>query len=511
MAETLKHLCSYIIRDDFGPVVEQVAKALLEKGRLTLQSISTHSKLTISKTRECIFVLIQHNLVYWAESREGEKIFVYYSIEKNEIISRLNFGIYLKNANEWVGHRCSRKIVEQISLMGKTTFSSFIEELKLSKRTNQYKEYKACFIKMIEERYLSPVQFTDSKSAQDKASEAEEKELAKMTNFIPTKKQMSQENKSADNTLDENQYYRLNYEKLNVKLRNMRIELFVKIRVNSFASLITKILLDIANEHRLNEVESRPISLQRIHKSFPVEKLDSMCQHMKIDRQKSTNRELVIKQHLDYLVENEINLLKRKGDDDSDDDSGNSTGIGISGGMYYIQYQKVMETIKQELFEDIISKKYDHTGTRVVRLLHMKDKLEEKAIATFTLMTASDVRRKLTDLLNVPKSADRSPSRTFFLWYVDYQHCYRQILDNYYCTLANIHRIRFDNEESSARLLEKQEKEETLKQLNPNTHHIQLLNDYERKELHDLELVLTQFDTAQLRIVKDIMLFRDYK
>ncbi|CAJ0912142.1 20071_t:CDS:2 [Entrophospora sp. SA101] len=95
-------------------------------------------------------------------------------------------------------------------------------------------------------------------------------------------------------------------------------------------------------------------------------------------------------QHLDYLVENEINLLKRKGDDDSDDDSGNSTGIGISGGMYYIQYQKVMETIKQELFEDIISKKYDHTGTRVVRLLHMKDKLEEKAIATFTLMTASD-------------------------------------------------------------------------------------------------------------------------
>nr|CAG8448054.1 9478_t:CDS:10 [Entrophospora candida] len=460
MAETLKHLCSYIIRDDFGPVVEQVAKALLEKGRLTLQSISTHSKLTISKTRECIFVLIQHNLVYWAESREGEKIFVYYSIEKNEIISRLNFGIYLKNANEWIGHLCSRKIVEQISLMGKTTFSSFIEELKLSKRTNQYKEYKACFIKMIEERYLSPVQFTDSKSAQDKASEAEEKELAKMTNFIPTKKQMSQvkaklalketefdspssssitgsksklryekavrpqrENKSADNTLDENQYYRLNYEKLNVKLRNM------------------------------------------------------------IDRQKSTNRELVIKQHLDYLVENEINLLKRKGDDDSDDDSGNSTGIGISGGMYYIQYQKVMETIKQELFEDIVSKKYDHTGTRIVRLLHMKDKLEEKAIATFTLMTASDVRRKLTDLLN----------------------------DNYYCTLANIHRIRFDNEESSARLLEKQEKEETLKQLNPNTHHIQLLNDYERKELHDLELVLTQFDTAQLRIVKDIMLFRDYK
>src|SRR5215208_3698305 len=92
----------------------------------------------------------------------------------------------------------------------------------------------------------------------------------------------------------------------------------------------------------------------------------------------------------------------------------------------------------------------------------------------------------------VPKSADRSPSRTFFLWYVDYQQCYRRILDNYYSTLANLHQIRFESEDSSARLLEKQEKEETLKQLNPN-YHIQVLNVYERKELRDLESVLTQF------------------
>ncbi|PKK75819.1 hypothetical protein RhiirC2_735629, partial [Rhizophagus irregularis] len=96
-----------------GPIIEEVAKVLLQKGRLPL-------------TRECLFVLIQHNLVYWTETRE------------------------------------------------------------------EYKELKMTFKKIVERRYLTPVRITDSKSAQDKASEAEQRELAKVTNFIPTKKQMAE-------------------------------------------------------------------------------------------------------------------------------------------------------------------------------------------------------------------------------------------------------------------------------------------------------------------------------
>lgn len=56
----------------------------------------------------------------------------------------------------------------------------------------EYKELKMTFKKIVERRYLTPVRITDSKSAQDKASEAEQRELAKVTNFIPTKKQMAE-------------------------------------------------------------------------------------------------------------------------------------------------------------------------------------------------------------------------------------------------------------------------------------------------------------------------------
>lgn len=110
----------------------------------------------------------------------------------------------------------------------------------------------------------------------------------------------------------------------------------------------------------------------------------------------------------------------------------------------------------------------------------------------------------------VPRSADRAPSRTYYLWYVDYQKCYEIILEKYYLTLANIHQVRFSQETLAATLLEKKENEEALKQLNNNSY-IQLLTENERKSLNDLEHLLNQLDTSQLRIIQDIVLFRNFK
>ena len=70
--------------------------------------------------------------------------------------------------------------------------------------------------------------------------------------------------------------------------------------------------------------------------------------------------------------------------------------------------------------------------------------------------------------------------------------------------------MRFDYESGASRLLEKKEKEDALVQLNKSSN-IQLLNEIERKKLHELEQILTQLDTVQLRIVQNVMLFKKYK
>ncbi|CAG8761165.1 11098_t:CDS:2, partial [Acaulospora morrowiae] len=212
---------------------------------------------------------------------------------KDEILTRLNFGIYIKNANEWIGCRGAGEIIRLMLLNGKTTFKKLVEkDLKISKKTSsKYRDVKEIFSKMIEKHYIAPFNFTDSKSAQDKASEAEQRELAKVTNFIPTKKQVAEVKAKLAGDVDvdeaatglkrkinavtfdrpakENQYFRVNYGKFNVKMRNKRFESFVGIRINNSAGLITKIILDISDDEKAEDIESRLISAQRIIKSIP--------------------------------------------------------------------------------------------------------------------------------------------------------------------------------------------------------------------------------------------------
>ncbi|PKY62244.1 hypothetical protein RhiirA4_488390 [Rhizophagus irregularis] len=33
------------------------------------------------------------NLIYWAETRKGSRNSIYYSIDQNEVLARVNFGI----------------------------------------------------------------------------------------------------------------------------------------------------------------------------------------------------------------------------------------------------------------------------------------------------------------------------------------------------------------------------------------------------------------------------------
>ncbi|POG69344.1 hypothetical protein GLOIN_2v1627688, partial [Rhizophagus irregularis DAOM 181602=DAOM 197198] len=179
--------------------------------------------------------------------------------------------------------------------------------------------------------------------------------------------------------------------------------------------------------------------------------------------------------------------------------------------MYIIRYNEICESLKKEIFEDVIMEKYGFKGVRIVRLLYEKGKLDEKAV-TYRINERGFCTNtsNLSSCQEVPRSADRAPSRTFYLWDIDYKKCYDVLLNNYYQTLANIHQVRFDYESGASRLLEKKEKEDALRQLNKSSN-IQLLNETERKKLHELEQILTQLDTVQLRIVQNIMLFRKYK
>ncbi|RIB10663.1 hypothetical protein C2G38_2105514 [Gigaspora rosea] len=71
---------------------------------------------------------------------------------------------------------------------------------------------------MIEKKHIFAVDFADSKSARDKAIEAEQRELAKVTNFIPTKKQMAEAKAKLAVNLDMDDNATGSKRKLNLKI-----------------------------------------------------------------------------------------------------------------------------------------------------------------------------------------------------------------------------------------------------------------------------------------------------
>src|SRR5579859_2309293 len=115
------------------------------------------------------------------------------------------------------------------------------------------------------------------------------------------------------------------------------------------------------------------ISTQRIIKSVPVEITDLLNQQMQSPR-KGVTREILIKQYLDYLVEN--NEILRKKDENMS-------------GTYTVRYHEIHESLRKEIFEDVIMEKYGFKGLRIVRLLYEKGKLDEKAVNFFFKFLAS--------------------------------------------------------------------------------------------------------------------------
>jgi hypothetical protein len=90
-------------------LLQQVAQVLMTKGRLTLSGIVQFTKLPLRTIREALVVMIQHNICFYTEAREGLRQVCYYSIGQDEILLRLRIGRIIYWAGEWFGKEVCRK------------------------------------------------------------------------------------------------------------------------------------------------------------------------------------------------------------------------------------------------------------------------------------------------------------------------------------------------------------------------------------------------------------------
>lgn len=163
--------------------------------------------------------------------------------------------------------------------------------------------------------------------------------------------------------------------------------------------------------------------------------------------------------------------------------------IETSPGTFTVPFKALSDELKQFNFDNIIKTTLGFDAFKILRCLRSLKLADEKTLANTILLKEKTVRNEIFKLINinaveiqeVPRSADRAASKTFFLFrhkpYVSYNFVKNAIIYNMGEVLSNIENFKYDHKI----LLEKCEREDV------KGNEDQLLLDSELKTLRDLQ------------------------
>ncbi|OJD27206.1 DNA-directed RNA polymerase III subunit rpc3 [Blastomyces percursus] len=281
--------------------------------------------------------------------------------------------------------------------------------------------------------------------------------------------------------MDPNMVVRVNYQKFEVALRNRRLTRLAEQHTSSVTSQVYETLLDRvelktaacrkalerAPEGEEGEQYSVAIPLHTILDDLdpdldlsgsmagadPKNSLSS--RHMGLNgdgdgdddeaddeatstgsRNRGKNRVYELEQHLSLLAQEPIIFSTRS----------------MQSGMitWAVEFRHLARRLRHLELERIVESRFGTIAVRVIRVLAAKGRLDEKRLQEISLMASKELRQVLArmetagfvDLQEVPRDAQRQPSRTMYLWFFDADRVARMVLeDTYKCMSRCLQRI----------------------------------------------------------------------
>jgi DNA-directed RNA polymerase III subunit RPC3 len=151
------------------------------------------------------------------------------------------------------------------------------------------------------------------------------------------------------------------------------------------------------------------------------------------------NRTYEIDQHLSLLAQPPLNLTSKR----------------LNGGIinWTVEFRHLARKLRHLEIERIVEARYGDVALRVLRVLQAKGKLDEKRLQEISLLPFKDLRQVLAsmqtggfvDLQEVPRDAQRQPSRTIYLWYYDPDRTRDSMLQDTYKAMSRcLQRLKFE-------------------------------------------------------------------
>lgn len=528
-AETSR-LCVQIVRSHFGPLTANVSSALLTRGRLSLAQLIRYTMMKPRTVRAAILVLVQQNILWHSNTEEEGEMLEFNTLE---CLMRIRFGRFVWQAEQLFGPS-GAEIVQLILDHGKLQSPDIIERLAIQNPKNS-SLYSQTLYKLISGAYLKPSTLLSHHSPRDKRIKYEAEEKAKITGF-PTAKELREAQETAEARLkreeeeaesvglkrkpkdlishrpskkkateedmvDDSVYFRVNFDKFNTYIRNKLIEMAAGERFNRSAAVVMRAALQTtgARQKSVSDARSDPTSTAAI--AMLISDDDDLSTGLVASTKKASSASLV----KDYL-----GLMSAV---DNPTPAGKAASfISLIDNKVYVEFEIVSKRLRRRVLEAVARERHGDDGVRIVRLLLDIGKMDEKQIAKVAMMPNNVVRPLLAALSSdflistqeVPRSADRNPTRTFYLWHVDLHKAYSALLGHLHKTLYNIGmRRQAEQEEPTVKaVLAKRARTDVAQDEN-------LLSRMERDVLKEWETKREKLTVLEMRVEEAVFILRD--
>ncbi|NXL03859.1 RPC3 polymerase, partial [Mesembrinibis cayennensis] len=472
-------LCSLLLQEHFGEIVEKIGTYLIRTGTQPLRMIVSDTGLLLDQVKKALCVLIQHNLVTYQLQKRG---FVEYEAQCKRVLRILRYPRYIYTAKT-LYNDTGELIVEELLLNGKMTMSAVVRKVadRLTEtmedgKTMDYADVSNTFVRLADthfvqrcplvpetpenpdappppaptlvinekDMYVVPRLNLVGKGKRRRSCDEEE-------NGEHKAKKQKQDGESSEPPPDDGIYWQVNIDRFHQHFRDQGIVSAVANRMDQTSSEIVRTMLRMSEvTTSSNAPYTQPLSSNEIFRSLPA--------GYNIAKQ-------VLDQYLTLLADDPLEFVGKSGDS--------------GGGMYTVSilwgkppapaHFQALSRFHPLLYFPL-PLRFGSRCARIFRLLLRKKHLEQKQVEDFAMIPAKEAKDMLYKMLSenfvslqeIPKTPDHAPSRTFYLYTVNVLSSARMLLHRCYKSVANLmERRQFETKENK-RLLEKSQRVEAI-------------------------------------------------
>ncbi|KAM4664371.1 DNA-directed RNA polymerase III subunit RPC3 isoform 2-T2 [Discoglossus pictus] len=524
MTQVEAELCSLLLQEHYGGIVDRVGTYLIRTGGQPLRMIANDTGTSLDQASKALCVLIQHNLVSYDLHKRG---FVEYSARCDRCLRILRYPRYIYTAKTLYGDT-GELIIEELLLNGKMTLSSVVKKVanRLTEtmedgKSVEYSDVAATFTRLVDTHFVQrcpelPETSNASQSSEGRRPPAptlvtNEKDMYTVPKIniigrgkrrrssdeddgVKAKRQKKDEGAEPDDGI----YWQTNTERFHQHFRDQAIISAVSNKMDQTSSEIVRTMLRMSEiTTSSNAAYTQPLSSNEIFKSLPP--------GYNISKQ-------VLDQYLTLLADDPLEFVGKSGDS--------------GGGMFVINLHKAGATLATATLESIVQERFGSRCARIFRLLLRKKHLEQKQVEDFAMVPAKEAKdmlykmlsQNLVSLQEIPKTPDHAPSRTFYLYTVNTLSSARMLLHRCYKTVANlIERRQYETKENK-RLLEKSQRIEailaSMQATGAEEAQLQEIEEMitapERQQLENLKRNVNKLDASEIQVDETIFILESY-